>query len=87
MEKFRVTFEMTNGEKHFYEIESDTESNVYNLINNCNDGWINVTENSESHYIKADKLTRVIVISELDFCKRQKEKSEKTAKALESLNF
>ncbi|KAB8126919.1 hypothetical protein F9U64_19050 [Gracilibacillus oryzae] len=86
MEKFRVTFEMINGQNHFYEVESTTEK-VYELLNNSPDGWIQLKESGETHYIKADSIARARVISESDYNKIEQQKQEENFKALNNYGF
>lgn len=86
MENFRVTFEMTNGEAHFYEIESESITSVYELVNSSPDGWIEVPSNGESHFIKADKITRWKIISEADFSRKQQENNQQIINAFQDWN-
>ncbi|MFE4523966.1 hypothetical protein ACFRCQ_17970 [Cytobacillus firmus] len=87
METFRVTFEMTNGESHFYEIENESINKVYEMINASPDGWVEIPYNGEKHFVKADKLTRVKIISRSDYDRIQKESHEQTINAFSNLNF
>jgi hypothetical protein len=86
MEKFRVNFEMTNGENHFYMIESESVEAIYELINSSTDGWVKVHEKKEKHFIKTDKITRVKVISEDDFKNREKKQQQEMVNAFKSWN-
>jgi hypothetical protein len=83
MDNFKVTFEMVNGEKHTYEFHNTTEDEIYTQFVQPSDGWIELTQKGEKHYIQADKITRVKIISE----SLRKERSEKTAKAIQSFRF
>jgi hypothetical protein len=87
MEKFRITFELLDGEKHFYEIESESFDKLYERINNCPDGWIEVEYSGETHLIKSDKITRVKIISESDFNERQQETDKQMIQAISSWNY
>ncbi|WLR41750.1 hypothetical protein LC087_12885 [Bacillus carboniphilus] len=61
MDRYKVTFEMTNGDEHNYLIDSESSETVENLKNSEN-GWIEIEDQGETHFIKEDKVTRFKMI-------------------------
>ncbi|WP_117170583.1 hypothetical protein [Paraliobacillus sediminis] len=86
MGKMRVTFELVNGKSHLYKIDSDSDK-IYALINNSPDGWIELNEDGETHYIKEGSIVRVRVESEAEYNAKQEKSQRETSKAISEMNF
>lgn len=59
LEDHIVSFEMTNGAKHTYEVDGATTERVNKWLSNPTVSWMKLEKDGESHYLKSDQVVKV----------------------------